>query len=44
MVKKLPTGNMVFKTKIPSAAGLKKKREEMGLDVEPDDWDKLYNG
>lgn len=22
----------------------KKKREEMGLDVEPDDWDKLYNG
>ena len=23
---------------------IKKKREEMGLDVEPDDWDKLYNG
>ena len=23
---------------------LKKKREEMGLDIEPDDWDKFYNG
>ena len=23
---------------------IKKKREEMGLDAEPDDWDKLYNG